>query len=561
MEWRHIILIVRRWGWLAILAAIIAGAATFVVSAAQAPVYESSARLIVGPGIDSVSPDLNALRAGGQLMQTYAELPETRPFLEAVAAEANLEIDSADLAEMIEVRANEETQILTIIVQAHDATTAETVANAVAKNLVRISPSGAGTTALELSRQMRRQAEQLETAITLSEERISQLETTLQGATDPGQQADLADLLSDERDRLAANHDALASLYALLQGATTNQVKIIEPAGPAEPVLSLLWLKVLVGMLSGFVLVGGLIVAYEALTDSLDAPEDLLQVMDVAVLGSIPQHKPASSAGRRLVVEAAPDSAAAESYRMLAIKLLFSNHAQGTGRSILLSSLTPTVDVGELAANLAVVLSQTGSRIVLIDANPQRPTIGQHFGIVNRCGLTDILTGECKTLDLTAIDWAPGLLVLPSGPVTYNSFVLLASPHMLELLTRLEEQADIVLIAGSPLARFADSLFLASRVDGVMVVAHSGQARRRALREAITTLRDVGASIVGTVLYGARRARKTSFAGSKALRQPAFGRRLPAEPSVLRPIAGEQSDGRAASQAPVGTRIRPPGQR
>jgi capsular exopolysaccharide synthesis family protein len=199
-----------------------------------------------------------------------------------------------------------------------------------------------------------------------------------------------------------------------------------------------------------------------------------------------------------------PSSPAAENYRMLGTKLLHSGDYR-TLRSVLLSTAGPSGDTGELAANLAVVLAQTGSRVVLVDANLHHPTIGQLFNASGRTGLTDILTGQAAELELTPVEWAPGLSILPSGSVTYDSFALLASPRMAQLLGQLEKMADMVIVVASPVLSFADSLFLTTNVDGVILVARSGKTQGDMIHSAVASLRLVGAAILGTVLLNSRR--------------------------------------------------------
>jgi capsular polysaccharide biosynthesis protein len=79
--------------------------------------------MLVGPGISNAQPDLNVLRASGQLIQTYAELPLTEPFLQSISSELQLNLSPGDLAKLINVRPNPETQILTIEVQHANAQT------------------------------------------------------------------------------------------------------------------------------------------------------------------------------------------------------------------------------------------------------------------------------------------------------------------------------------------------------------------------------------------------------------------------------------------------------
>jgi polysaccharide biosynthesis transport protein len=315
---------------------------------------------------------------------------------------------------------------------------------------------------------------------------------------------------------LDERHRTLATLYETLQASATNQVKIIEPASAPTLVASRLWLAIVIGVLTGITLSVLLVFAYEYSVDSVDTDEEMQEATGVPTLGTIARHRVLQgSPQQRLVVRADPASTAAEDYRMLAIKLLFARQGGQPLRSILITSVEEGEDVGEIAANVAVVLAQTGSRVVLVDGNLQRPTIGHLFDFNDRCGLTDVLTGECSTADPSPVHWAPGLLVLPSGSVTYNAFILLASPRMVEVLEQLEARADLVLITSSPLTSSADSLFLASRVDGVILAAQSRQVRRRVLRNAVASLEAVGALVIGTILEEsgrtARRDRGTAL--------------------------------------------------
>jgi capsular exopolysaccharide synthesis family protein len=501
MEKQHLRRLLLRWLWLFLLAGLLAGAISFLMERRNPALYVTTTRLIVGPGIDSPSPNLNDLRAGSQLMQTYAELPKTTPFLRSVIDDLGLDLTPQDLGKMITVRTNEDTQLLSVEVQAPQPQTATAIANSVANTLVRYSPSGGETTAGLLRQQIQRQAELLEASIPVITARVEELEIALANTSELETQQMLAEQLSSERNRLDDRHRTLATLYETLQTAATNQVKIIEPASAPTLVASRLWLAIVIGALTGVTLSALLVFAYEYSVDSVDTAEEMQEATGVPTLGSIARHGALKgSPQQRMVVRAEPASTAAEDYRMLAIKLLFARQGGQPLRSILLTSVEEGQDVGEIAANVAVVLAQTGSRVVLVDGNLQRPTIGHLFGFNDRCGLTDVLTGECSTADPSAVHWAPGLLVLPSGSVTYNAFTLLASPRMVEVLEQLEARADLVLITASPLTSSADSLFLASRVDGVILAAQGRQVRRRMLRNAVASLEAVGARVLGTIL-------------------------------------------------------------
>lgn len=499
MEKRYLYLL-WRWLWLFVLVTALAGLTTYWASSKQPTIYQATARLIVGPGIDSPNPDLNALRAGGQLMQTYSELPKTGPFLQRIIDELNLNMPPIELAAMVQTRSNRETQILSIDVQSRVPEQAATIANAVATALVDVSPSNADKPEARLKDQMLSQAEKIEQNIATMEINIQRLEAEFAATTDVIQQHSIMDQISQERSRLIDAHRTLAMLYEAIQQPPTNQVKIIEPASSAVPVASQLPLQVLIGSILGLVfsliLVMGYVYFYDAV--EIETAEDLAITTGIPVLGAIARYDQMAGS-EQLVIQSQPKSNAAENFRMLGTKLLFSK-ITGQLHTILLSSVEKNENVSEIAANLGVVLAQTGSQVIIIDANLHKPSLGELFGITNRSSLTDILIGQITSPELTPIEWASGLSVLPAGNITSNAFALLASPHMSDLLDQFKSQVDIVIIAASPLS-CADSLFLASHVDGVILAARSGKARRETVKKAVDSLRSVNAQILGTVYY------------------------------------------------------------
>jgi capsular exopolysaccharide synthesis family protein len=193
--------------------------------------------------------------------------------------------------------------------------------------------------------------------------------------------------------------------------------------------------------------------------------------------------------------------------------------------SVVISGAQIDEDPSEITANLAVILAQTGHRVILVDAYLHRPTIGQKFGISEGEGLTNVLRGWSKQAKLIPVDWAPNLFILPSGPIPPNPFELLVSNRMATLMQELESQADIVLITASPLLSYADSLILASRADGVIVVVHSGKANRETVREAVSSLRSLDADIIGAIFDYNQPARPYFFSRQQA---------RPASPATLR---------------------------
>ncbi len=521
--------IIFRWAWLLVLATLLTTGVAYAVSKGKPTMYEASARLIIGPGIDGINPGLNDLRTGGQLMQTYAELIATQPVLQKVISELKLNVDPDTLKLAVNVKTDDATQLLTIRVQDNDSAKAVKITDALANALVGMSPSGGDSAGNQIRLKIGEQIKKMDQNSGDIEAKIkkyeAQLQTSLTTPTDVETRRIIQDQLAQQRTNLSDTQRTLAALFTTYQGSATNQVKIIEMPPLALPVDSNLHLKLLVAALAGLILASTIVFAFEYFNDTIRTTEDLASVTDIPLLGTIAKHKPLRGKVReRLVVQALSESRAAENYRMLGSKLLLSryqaeqNGQRGVGESnvaalaeqlttnatrplhsVVLSSTQVSEDTSEIIANLAVILAQTGHRVILVDAYLHRPTISQQFGIVDDEGLTSVLAGWSKTPKLIPVDWTPNLSILPSGPIPPNPFDLLVSARMANLIKELESQADIVLIAASPLLSFADSLILASRADGVIILLRSARASRDTVREIVKSLRSLNAHILGTI--------------------------------------------------------------
>jgi len=360
------------------------------------------------------------------------------------------------------------------------------------------------TESANLERQRQTIDQLLKLTMTSIEAMIARLQTDLLGVTTELEAQRIADQILQERTRLSEDHRTLASLYDSLKQSLTNQVKIVEPAIAGNPTATQLKLNVLIGAIAGLVLALAIVLAFEYFDDSVRSVEDLGQVADVPILGVIAKHKALKGVGReRLAVWALPDSPAAEGYRALSTKLVLSktDHAL---RSLLVISPDIDHDAGEIAANLAITMAQTGKRVVLVDANLRCPTVGQIFGLDDQGGLTGALTDPPQQPELASISEA-NLSVLPSGTTSSNPFGQIASPHMASLIAHLTDQADIVLIVAPTPTMFGETMLLASLVDGVILAVLRGETRRKVIGDVLDNLRSVSARVVGVVLDNNRR--------------------------------------------------------
>ena len=206
--------IARRYFIILLAATLVAAFSTFFITTQKGTTYEARARLLIGPKTDSHQTDYDALRIGGGLVQTYAELAKTHPILQNASEQLNLDLNAAQMDSIVEVRSNNDTRIISIIAQYHDPDGAVGIANALSESLSKLSPPNVDG-AQPIPDQLQVDIGTMQKTITDTQIYIETLETELQLVQDKtqiisieeialiNQFLDIEDELSLERSRLS----------------------------------------------------------------------------------------------------------------------------------------------------------------------------------------------------------------------------------------------------------------------------------------------------------------------------------------------------------------------
>jgi non-specific protein-tyrosine kinase len=191
----------------------------------------------------------------------------------------------------------------------------------------------------------------------------------------------------------------------------------------------------------------------------------------------------------------------AEAYRSLRTNLDFYS-LENPLHTLLITSAEPEDAKTTVLANLGVISAQGGKRVILVDADLRRPKLHEVFGVSNERGLATALVDESAALPIFDTEIA-NLRVVPAGPTPTNPADLLASERMDAIIAQLKEQADVVLFDAAPLIAVTDGALLATKVDGVLLVARAGHTKREFVERAKDVLAKVNANLVGSVLTNA----------------------------------------------------------
>ncbi|MFP4394212.1 MAG: CpsD/CapB family tyrosine-protein kinase [Anaerolineales bacterium] len=211
-----------------------------------------------------------------------------------------------------------------------------------------------------------------------------------------------------------------------------------------------------------------------------------------------------------LITLTEPRSAAAEAYRGLRMNLAFTSLDKPL-ECLVVSSPALNATKSHVAANLAVVMAQAEQRVILADADLRRPGVHELFGVPQEPGVTDVMLrqalGEIPLRDTDV----PRLQVLTSGALPPNPADILGSQKMRDLLAKLREMADVVILDAPPVTVAVDASVLAAQTDGLLLVVRSGHSRRDRIQQAKELLDRFRVRLLGAVLTDAPEGGLTGY--------------------------------------------------
>ncbi len=514
MELREYWHFFRKWLWLIVLAAIVAGVAAYAFSIRQTPIYQASTRLWVNQG-SSNNPSVTYadVLLSERLTETYAQMLTAKPILVSAFEEVGLNPEAALHQASVSVQPVRDTQLIDLKVQHLLPELAAAIANALPQ--VFISFNNRQLTALYQDSKVSLQAElaALNDEIKGVAADIAEITETSEGA-DENRSTLLENRLAQYRNSYGSVLSQL-EVIRLAEANARDTITVVEPATvPISPISPRLLMNTLLALIVGGMIGLGAAFLIEYLDDTVKTPDDVVRIIGLSTLGVIARQRNSNGEGElRVVTVEDPRASDAEAYRSIRTGIQFSS-VDDPIRSLLVTSASPGEGKSTTAANLAVVMAQTGKRVVLVDADLRKPSQHKFWSLPNTVGLTGTLLMEMlpENLDyLLAETGVENLWLITSGQLPHNPSELLGSQKLQVLCERLLHDHDMLILDSPPALAVTDPIVLGQVLDGILLVVDAGNTREPALVQALQELDKVNAHVIGVALNKYKRGRDSGY--------------------------------------------------
>src|SRR3954468_17429112 len=231
------------------------------------------------------------------------------------------------------------------------------------------------------------------------------------------------------------------------------------------------------------------------ITDA-DLRQALAKQYEFPYLGSGPE-----GVSKELIAPWDPFHPVVEELRGVRTQLLIRWHNPDAGRKTL-AITSPCGREGRsfIAANLAVVFSQLGSRTLIVDADFRAPRQQAIFNVPDRFGLSSVLSNRADITAAIPVTGMVGLAVLPAGPLPPNPLELLSRPGFAQFLAKAQAEYDVILIDTPAATDYSDAQTVTFRAGDALLISRKDQTRVQDTERAVRDLSDASVRIFGTVM-------------------------------------------------------------
>ena len=459
-----------RFRYLVLIAAILGGAASYLLAQLQEPVYESSTRMfITTPGAAAVFQQ-RGFDLQRHVMQ-QAELLGSPTVLEAAAAMLDDGSTGAQIADQVEVNHDVDLSTLTVAVQDPWPRRAADVANAVAESYQEVVRA-------EQEARVDRAAEELRASAVELQDQIDELLVLA-----PVDQEELELDSQQVASQVGVLTQRLLEIEALAQQLRVDArvfdtgVEFQEPAAaPQAQVAPRPRLAAALGLVLATMAASAFAYWRAGRENRIDSPDLPASMLDAPLLGMLPTYKPPQHV--TLAQRTALEPRTAEAYRFVYSSLMSTLRRRGVS-SVMVSSAGPGAGKTETAIQIAATAARGGQRVLLIDADLRIAGLTRALQAELAPGLTALATPSAQrspdeVIRRYPLDRDHEIDVVSSGRISDDGEFQLSDSWFGTVYRQLATGYDLTIVDSPPLLAVADSAVIAEHVDSVLLVVREG---------------------------------------------------------------------------------------
>ncbi|MBX4738554.1 MULTISPECIES: polysaccharide biosynthesis tyrosine autokinase [Klebsiella] len=302
---------------------------------------------------------------------------------------------------------------------------------------------------------------------------------------------------------------------SIAKSSAIGNVRIIDTAiTQPKPVKPNKVLIILLGVVIGLFISVGLVLARVVLRKGIESPEQL-EELGISVYASVPvseefakrierssklKNKNLDEASVFLAIEN-PADLAIESIRGLRTSLHFAM-MEARNNVLMITGASPNAGKTFISSNLAEVISQTGKKVLFIDADLRKGYTHKLFNTDNNSGLSDILSGKApieiavKNLPKIGFDF------ISRGMAPPNPAELLMHKRFGELIDWANNHYDLVIVDTPPILAVTDAAVIGNYAGTTLLVARFEQNTAKEIEVSIKRFEQSGVNIKGCILNG-----------------------------------------------------------
>ncbi len=475
------------------------GLAQLFVKRAQ-ELQTSNTQIVLG----QVDRDLDT--AQGQITDTSGRLNQLRASLDATSA------TTLEIQRLQQVLSQYDQDLRDIRTRSADASSR--------LNQLKTTPDPTGASQPEIQRlrdqltQYDQDMKDIRTRYTDTSNQLDTLRATpIAGSVAQGDAQRLQDQLTQYQAKYTRLLDTRQTItVAQAQGAAA--VTVADPARiPHAPVSPTPRRNALLGGAIGLLVLAGLALLLDFRDDRIHEPAEAARTFGVPLLGIL-----GASRGNEPLLLTDTELPNIEAFReaLRHVRATMDAGLPAGGAAIAISSARSGEGKSVTAANLALLEAQAGKRVLLIDADVREPRLHTLLGLRNNQGLSAYLARTQHGNQPKFQEGPLGITVLTAGWALAHLPDLLGSSRMVNLISDLRDQFDIILLDTAPVLSAADTLALQQAIDGTVLVVDARRTGTRMVARAITALNGVYGKTLGIILtkdkkragvYGRRRYR------------------------------------------------------